>query len=166
MNRELEKRDNSKTRHLSLRLMFAAVWFVVIYWIVSMAIGAIVGVFATGPAESEQAAYDAAYAASLDFSDRYGIIVLLSVFTLCVTLFWYELLPKTSTSKGADGTIRSRWFAAPKRVRTALDWLISLTAAFIVGFAMTLLGGHGVFTTITSMVIGAAIFDALNRNDK
>lgn len=166
MNPDKDRHEGTRSRHLALRLAFAAVWFVVFYVIVAMALGAIVGVLGTGQAENEDAAYAAAQAASEAFFERYMFIVLLSVLALVFGLFWYQILPGTNKLRGPNVTISRRWFASPSWLRYVLTVLIVVIAGGAWGFVSVLFGAPRIIKIIGVVLIAPAIFVALNRDDK
>lgn len=166
MNANQDQHDGTKSRLLTLRLVLAAVWFVVIYLVVVMALGSIVALLGTGDAESEEVAYAAAQAASEAFFERYPFVVLLSVIVLVFGLSWYQILPGTNKCRSPNVTINRRWLASPSWFRYVVTVLIVVIAAGAWGFVSVLFGAPRIVTTLGAVLIAPAIFVALNRGDK
>lgn len=156
----------TKVRSLLLRLIFASVWFVAIYLVVEISIGAVVGVFGSTHGDNEEMAYAAAEVAIEAFFDRYLFAVLIGVFGFVFALSWYEILPGTNKLRAPESTIGRRWIAVPSWFRYLLAMLIVLIASGVWGAMSVLFYVPMAVTSLGVIVISLGVFIGLTRKDK
>lgn len=88
-----------KERNVFLRTFIAWLWFIGIYFVTNALIGAIVGGIAGAGTSSFKEGMAAGRAASIGFSQRYGIFVLMAQVFITLLLIFTGLLPGTGKYK-------------------------------------------------------------------
>jgi len=91
--------ETTSVRPLALRIIFGVLWFVPIYLVVQIAVGAIVGALASAGTTSYEEGFAAGQAASIAFFQRFGGLVLAFEVILTIVLSWFGILPGTAKYK-------------------------------------------------------------------
>lgn len=87
-------------RPLWLRSVFAVLWFVPLYFVSNILIGAVIGAIAGATTTSYDQGFAAGQAASQAFFQQWGLLVLALQIALTVLLSWRGWLPGTRRSNG------------------------------------------------------------------
>jgi tetratricopeptide (TPR) repeat protein/uncharacterized RDD family membrane protein YckC len=95
----LEEENKVTKRSIFLRALFGFLWFILIRLLSNMIIGGIVGAFAGTSTKSFEEGYNAGRSASIDFFQKYGLLIFLAQVILTVILSVIEFLPGTSQYK-------------------------------------------------------------------
>lgn len=86
-------------RSIFLRILFCALWFIPIWLVSQITIGAIVGGITGASATTYDAGYATGQAAAAEFFRQYGLLVFGLQIALTIALSWLGLLPGTAKFK-------------------------------------------------------------------
>ena len=92
---------NQVPRHIGVRILCGVLWFVPIYLVLQMGVGAVVGAIAGAGTSNAQDGYAAGRAASVAFFQAYGLMFFLGEVALTVLLSVKGILPGTGKWKKA-----------------------------------------------------------------
>jgi len=97
MNQQVQ--SGTTQRSIFLRILFCALWFIPIWLVSQIGIGAIVGGITGASAPTYEAGYSAGQAGATEFFHKYGLLVLGLQIALTIVLSWLGLLPGTAKFK-------------------------------------------------------------------
>ena len=143
----LEEENKVTKRSIFLRTLFGFLWFIPIYLLSNMIIGGIVGAFAGASTKSFEEGYNAGRVASIDFFQKYGLLIFLAQVILTLLLSVIGFLPGTGRYKKIK-TIKSGSFNPPEANKYGKS-------------QMNYLGGFIIFAIICGIlcgVLGSVVF--------
>jgi amino acid transporter len=112
MENQITDTTQKPTRNIFLRIIFGFLWFVLIYFVTSALVGGVVGAIAgagagdpqAGVSANLQAGANAGRQATLNFMNKYGLIVILCQIILFAVLCFFGLLPGVGKYKKSKQT--------------------------------------------------------------